>query len=158
MIGSDGLLGPVSVLTLLGLLGFLGATSVIVLVLARKAPPLTTQHNQVTDMTEHGIVTWGAWFYGVLMVLPWTVAIILQDPPILILIILAVAAIVYGRYAWLDRKGLRKMSRKLNEIREEIQPTPVEPVWVDQTTPPPPAIFYPTMPPVTDEFWKRPTS
>ena len=100
-------------------MGFAGFIALLLIVLARKAPPIMTQTNQVTGVKEEGIFRWIGLF-SVLPLLPTIVAGVrwLLDGhfwmvPVAFTVI---AAALVGRHFW--------NTRHQDEPQDYIQPGP----------------------------------
>lgn len=150
----------VSGLLWLGIFGFVAASCVVGLVLVRKAPPLTTQRNQVTGMKEHGILTWGACFYGLLWGLPWGTAAILEHPLVAAIAFpFVIAGGAYGWLKWRERRRTPAEPPAPQPFAPAFQAGPTHVPYVPtqaNTYADPDAYLTPFYLPVPDTFWKRP--
>jgi hypothetical protein len=101
-------------------LGGLAAFALTVVVLLRKAPPLTTQIDRVTGMKHHGILTWLAGFL-----------LVFVGPPLAILIVRYPVAWLAAHWLEFTIAGILAVlgwgGWRLWQTREAMEPMVVEP-------------------------------
>jgi hypothetical protein len=148
MIYDEPLISGTMLLVGWAVLGAIGALALTVVVLLRKAPPLTTQIDHTTGMRHHGMLSWLGGFL-----------LVLSGPPMAILVVkaamipaawlwqhwwLLLVGAVVGVSAWAVLR-LRRQERDVEWVEQEPlphNPMPTGPPAV--TAAPPPEVWSPT--------------
>jgi len=122
LFGADGLISSITAFKLLAVLGFVLASALTLLTVARNGPDLRSQTNLRTGVKTTGLLTWLAVFYVPLAILPYAIALFLEYPPLLVLFLACVVAggIAWRRYRAGHPKAKAKPAPELVQERQRI--------------------------------------